>query len=225
MNFLQSGTIRISAPRPSPKIPEGIYDIDIVEYDNGVCCVMMTERKDNKGASLTNVCSRIATEVYRTFLPNRPVDRIVWLEHYPARKSERAHIDLVQFQCRTPRTPSEGDTIVEFTNPQWKRVYEAKQIAHKEFLALYGNILKELCTAHFIFIVEDKNGYYWRVGANKELLFIISSNPSAALPCHLLNVDGVIETLKKNSRFFGNSVNIEEQFTAALMKGFLNKGL
>jgi hypothetical protein len=225
MKFLHSGTVQLSAPRPSPKIPEGAYDVDIVEYDNGVCCVMMSERKDNKGASLTNACDRIAAEVYRTLLPGFPPDRIVWLEHYPARKTERAHIDLVQFQSRISDISPEGTKIAEFTNPQWKRIYEAKQLAHREFLTAYGNILKELCTAHFIFIVEDKSGYHWRVGANEELLFIIASNPSAELPCHLLTVDGTIEILKKNSHFFSSGINMEEQFTAALMKGFLNKGL
>lgn len=76
-----------------------------------------------------------------------------------------------------------------------------------------------------IFAIEDKSNYYWRIWANPEGFFIVSSNPSAALPDSMLDAHGITQVLKNSQYFFGHDIDIEGQFTAALMKGFLDKGL
>jgi hypothetical protein len=218
MDVLFSGTFQYQIPHPS-RIHTGQCTIDIVRYDNGVHCVVMTESKKNKGLSVTNVCDRIATRVYARFLADIPADKIVWLEHSPAGRMHKAHVDLIQFLY----TLKEG--AVSFTNPQWKRFFEASQEVPIDFLRNYGYMLKEFCNANMIFASEDKNSYYWRVWANPEGFFIMSSNPSAVIPDILLDAHGVTQVLKNNHHFFMPDIDIEEQFTAALMKGFLNKGL
>lgn len=219
MEVLYSGIFQYRVPQP-PRVPSSQCTIDIVRYDNGVYCVMITEDKNNKGLSVTNVCDRIATQVYTKFLKNIPADRIVWLEHSPASRVHKAHIDLIQFQ-HSMQTKG----AVSFTNPRWKRFFEASNIVPIEFLKTYGHILKGLSNAHMIFAIEDNNGYYWRVWANPEGFFIVSSNPSTAIPGSMLDAHGVTKVLKDNQHLFGPDIDIEEQFTAALMKGFLNKGL
>lgn len=191
----------------------------MVRYDNGVYCVMMTENKKNKSLSVTNVCDRIATQVYARFFADIPADKIVWLEHSPASRMHKAHVDLIQFQHILKKG------IVLFTNPQWKRFFEASQIVPIDFLRNYGYTLKELCNANMVFAIEDKNNYYWRVWANPEGFFIVSSNTSAALPDSMLDAHGVVNVLKNSQHFFWPGVDIGEEFTAALMKGFLDKGL
>ncbi|MCL4537915.1 MAG: hypothetical protein M1610_10040 [Nitrospirae bacterium] len=218
MEVLYSGVFQYQIPQ-SPKVPLSQCTIDIVRYNNGVYCVIMSENKNNKGISVTNACDRIATQAYAKFLTNISPDKIVWLEHSPASRMHKAHLDLIQFQ----HTLKEG--TVSFTNPQWKRFSEASQIVPVDFLRNYGYILKELCNANMIFAIEDKSNHHWRVWANPEGFFIVSSNPAAALPDSMLDAPGVTVVLKSNAHLFGPDIDIEGQFTAALMSGFLNKGL
>lgn len=218
MKMLYSGTFQYRIPG-YPKIPAGQCTIHIARYDNRVYCVIMTESKTNKGVSVTNACDRIATQVYAEFLTNIPADKIVWLEHSPAGRMHKAHVDLIQFQ----HTVKEG--TISFTNPQWKRFFEFSNIIPAEFLKTYSYILKELCNANMIFAIEDKSDYHWRVWANPEGFFIVSSNPSAVLPDIMVDAHGITRVLKNNHHFFMSDIDIEEQFTAALIKGFLNKGL
>jgi hypothetical protein len=218
MDMLFSGTFQYQVPHPS-RIHAGQCAIDIARYDNGVHCAMMTESKNNKGLSVTNICNRIATQVYARFLADISADKIVWLEHSPASRMHKAHVDIIQFQ----HTLQKG--IVSFTTPQWKRFFEASQIVPIDFLRNYGYMLKELCNANMIFAIEDRSNYYWRVWANPEGFFIVSSNPSAALLDNMLDAHGVTQVLKNSQHFFEPDIDIEGQFTAALMKGFLDKGL
>ena len=94
-----------------------------------------------------------------------------------------------------------------------------------EFLKNYAYVLKELFNAQLIFAIEDKKKHYWWVWAAAEGFFIMSSNRSAKLTEKMLDAPGVVETLKSNRKFFDPAMDIEERFTTALMKGFLNKGL
>ena len=220
MKVIYSGTFQYKWPPVSPispKIPAGQCTVDIVKYENGVYCVMMSESKDNRGVSVTGACDRIATQVHAEFLPEVAADTIVWLEHSPAGRTHRAYIDLVQFQCDVRKHA--------FHHPQWKRFIESPRIVHLEFLENYGYVLKELRSAHLVFETEDRNGYHWRIWANREGFFAVSANPSAGLSRSLLDVEGVNAVLRENRQFFGASVDLEEQFTTALMKSFLNKGL
>jgi hypothetical protein len=93
-----------------------------------------------------------------------------------------------------------------------------------EFLKLYSFILKELCSGALVFMAEDKEGYYWRVWANGEGFFVISSNPLAELSKNLLDIKSVTALLIKNHALIGLP-DIEKTFTVALMKGFLSSRL
>lgn len=220
LQVIFSGDYEYTVPAANPKIHKGICVVDIAGYDNGVHCVIMAEHKNNQGISVTNACDRIATQLYTRYLANVRCERVVWLEHCPATRMHKAHMDLIQFRHEEPRPGA-----IVFSNPQWKRFIEAQRIVHAEFLKTYGYILKELGNAHMIFAVEDKHDHSWRIWANQEGFFIISANPSAVLPDFILDVNGVIGTLRQNQQFFASGDDLGEQFTTALMKGFLNKGL
>jgi hypothetical protein len=112
-----------------------------------------------------------------------------------------------------------------FTNPQWKRFFESSQITPSEFLKTYEYILKELCGASIIFVIEDKKGYSWRVWANQRGFFILSENPASKIPKRLLDVQGVISSLVSSKHLIGSDIDIERHFTTELIKGFLDKGL
>ena len=78
--------------------------------------VIATEVDDNPGTSMTNMAAHLATEVTPTF--GLPLDALVWIEHYPARRVIGGH----------PRLPASFD-LVTFTwtplglrAPQWRRV-------------------------------------------------------------------------------------------------------
>jgi hypothetical protein len=217
MKTIYSGTFEFRLPAASAKISSGNCGLDIVRYDNGIYCAMMTEDAHKKGISITGICDRIAAQVYKKFMNDMPPDRIIWLEHSSAGRSHKASVDLIQFQY------NHKDGL--FTNPQWKRFFESKKLSGPEFLKDYGYILKNLSGAVMVLAIEDKKGYYWRIWANPEGFFIMSSNPSVKLPQDILDVGGVTRALEENKNFFAKAVRVAQEFTAALVKGFLNKGL
>lgn len=222
MKILYSGIFRYALTRASKKELAGTCGIDIVKYDNGVFCIMMTENKKNKGVPFTNACDRIATMIYAGHLKKVPPDKTIWLEHCPAGRTHRAHVDLIQFH-RNFKGGDPGAAV--FSRPRWKRFFESRRIIPAEFLEKYGYVLKELAEAHIIYAVEDRKGLQWRVWANQEGFFIVSSNASAGIPEHMLDAHGVTAALQRNNRFFDAGMKVEETFTNALVKGFLNKGL
>lgn len=224
---LFSGPFRYSIVSTSTAVPEASCILDIVRYANGVCGVMMTEEKHNRGPSVTNACDRIATQAYHARLSDTQAEKIVWLEHCPASRNYKGHIDLLQFRLETPRNENniasrpDNDGFV-FTSPRWQRFFESPRISSPlAFLRDYSFVLKELCTASMIFSVKDKKGYNWRVWANGSGFFIISANPSAVLGKEMLGINGVTAALKENSRLM-DVPEIGQRFTNALMKGFLN---
>jgi|GEM_PF-1192265 len=221
--FLYSLT---SDPLSTPYLSAGSCIVYIVKFDNDICAVMMTEERYNSGPSVTNMCDRIASQVYRKYLSFSQPDRIVWLEHSPGNRDHSAHIDLVQFAYEIQYTGSATDkeSTHSFTNPQWKRFFEAPLIVPLEFIKFYSFVLKELCSAALVFMAEDNKGYYWRVWANGEGFFVISSNPVAELSKNLLDIKGVTALLIKNHKVIGLP-DIEKAFTDALMKGFLSSRL
>ncbi len=215
-----------SGPSSTPSLFAGSCIVYIVKFDNDVCAVMMTEDMNNTGPSVTNMCDRIATQVYRKYLSFAPPDRIVWLEHSPGDKDHSAHIDLVQFAHEIQQTGPGPDRVPAhvFVRPQWKRFFEAPLIVPLEFIKLYSFILKELCSAALVFMAEDNKGYYWRVWANGEGFFVMSSNSMAELSKNLLDIKGVTALLIQNRALIGLP-DIEKAFTDALMKGFLSSRL
>ncbi len=226
MKVLYSGKFLYSptgAPSSTSPLSAGSCIVNIVKFDNDVCAVMMTEDRNNHGPSVTNICDRIATQVYRKYLSLTPAEKMVWLEHSPGDRQHPAHIDLVQFAHEIQQAgsgPGKGPTHA-FIRPQWKRFFEAPIIVPLEFIMLYSFILEELCTAALVFIAEDRKGYYWRVWANGEGFFVMSSNPSAELSKSLLDIQGVTALLIQHHALIGLP-DIEKAFTDALMKGFLS---
>lgn len=189
----------------------------------------MTEDKHNRGPSVTNACDRIATQVYYKWLYGARADKIVWLEHCPANRNYKGHIDLLQFRHEVSGggkgiAGQPENQVLVFTSPQWQRFFEAPLISPSAFLRDYSFILQELGAASMIFAVKDKKGYNWRVWANGSGFFIISANPSAALGKELLDINGVKAVLNDNHRLIAMP-EIEERFINAVMKGFLNDKL
>ncbi len=225
METIYSGIFQYNIPGRSGKSSASRCFINIVKYDNGACCVMMIDDKRVKGVSVTMACSYIATQVYKKFLSTALPDKIIWLEHSPSNRMHNAHVDLIQFQHIDYKTDI-APTGVEFLNPQWKRFIGSKKIVPDKFLETYEYVLKKLSkSTMMIFTAEDKNSYHWRVWANDEGFFIVSENPSAVIPSRLLHAQNVVMALQENRRLFDSEKDIGEQFTAALMKGFLDKGL
>ncbi|HTZ16860.1 MAG TPA: hypothetical protein VMB78_00315 [Dissulfurispiraceae bacterium] len=202
--------------------------LDIVEYANEVRCVVLTERSENNALSITNVCDRIASQIYADHLSGVSENKIVWLEHYPAIRGNKAHIDLVQFDFEV--VPSEGtgpgtSGTLRFYHPRWYRLYEARHLDRIEFLGKHANLIQNLYRAQVIFEIEDKDGHCWRLVTGKEKLFVITSNLEAGIPDEGFDAKGMSELLGRKKKFFGDQVDIEQRFVDELVKGFLNKGL
>jgi hypothetical protein len=201
-------------------------DLDIVEYDNEVRCVVLTERSE--ALAITNVCDRIASQIYADYLHGATENKIVWLEHYPAVRGNKAQIDLVQFDFEV--VPSEGtgpgtSGTLRFYHPRWYRLYESRHLDRIEFLSKHSNLIQNLYHAQVIFEIEDRDGHCWRLVTGKERLFVITSNPEADVPDEGFDVKGMSELLRGKKKFFAAGIDIEQRFIDELVKGFLNKGL
>jgi len=228
MKVVYNGTFRYKAGPSSLKSANYVCDVEIVEYDNEVRCVVFSEKNDDKSVSITNVCDRVASLVYAEHLRGVPSNRIVWLECYPFSRNDKAYIDLLQFDSEVVETegsgPGTGGTL-RFYRPRWHRLYEANHIDRMEFLRSHANMLKNLYDAQVIFEIEDRDAHCWRVLAGLEGLFVITSNQSAEVPDLKFDVPGVIAFIKSKSKFFDPGVDLEQRFTDELINGFLNKGL
>jgi len=82
--------------------------VEVVEV-NGKIYAILTELPDNHGVSVTNAVGIIATVVYNQFLSNKPIDKIVWIEHYI--KPEETYDEVTLFY-----------NGAVFQQPQWKRI-------------------------------------------------------------------------------------------------------
>lgn len=85
-----------------------------IKRDNEKATVILTELKDNPGASITSIIEGIATLVYKQFLSDIPVENITWIERSPPSRRVRRNWETL--------------TIVsmdwngkEFRNPKWER--------------------------------------------------------------------------------------------------------
>jgi len=209
-----SGCFRYSVNSSSWRVPDGTCILNIAGFDNGVCCIIITEDKDNLGPSVTNTCDRIAAQVHKKYLSDVPENKTVWLAYCPANRHHKAYLDLVQFR-------HEGPEGAVFSHPQWKRFLEDPVMLPGEFILSWSGILKNFCHTSMVFAVQDKKGYYWRVWSNKAGFFIVSSNPAVPLPKELLDLPGVESILNENRYILGRP-EVIKSFRAALMKGFLN---
>jgi hypothetical protein len=228
MKVVFSGIFNYKAGASAIKAVNYICDLDIVEYENNVFCVMFSEKNDDKAISITNVCDRVASLVYAEHLRGVPENKIVWLECYPFSRNGKAYIDLLQFDSEVVETdgtgPGTGGTL-RFYRPRWHRLFESGNIDKMGFLQNHSVMLMHLYKAQVIFEIEDKDGHYWRVLAGLDGLFIITSNPAAGVPDCMSDVPGTIEFIKRKSKFFEPGVDLEQRFTDELISGFLNKGL
>ncbi len=226
MKLDYSGVFHYKMGHLSSKESTFYCDLDIVEYANGVHCVVLTERSD--ALAITNVCDRIASQIYADYLRGVIENKIVWLEHYPAVRGNKAHIDLVQFDSEV--VPSEGTGPVtsgtlRFYHPRWHRLFESRHLDRIDFLGRHQNLIQNLYQAQVIFEIEDKDGHCWRLVTGKERLYVITSNPEAFIPDEGFDVKGMSELLREKRKFFGAGIDIEQRFIDELVKGFLNKGL
>ena len=80
--------------------------LEIIRLSDGRTVVIATERKDNPGASITNVAETLASYVCDCFAIDP--GKLVWIEHYeygypPTGSTMRARsYDLVAFKRRSP---------------------------------------------------------------------------------------------------------------------------
>ncbi len=216
MKLIFSGDLTIPSEVRKGKVL--LCNINIVQYDNGRYCAIFAGK--GKGLSATNLCDRVSSLIYSKYLSKvNPAD-IVWLEYYAGSKTNNATVDIVEF---SQHEDTQGDTV--FLYPTWKRLYETNKIDPQRFLSRFSEILKELSSPVVLLSLEDKRGYLWRLWANRNGLFVITSNPRAKLPLSLMDASLVRESLEKNLRFFKEHTNIEEMLTESIIKGFLYKGL
>lgn len=84
--------------------------VDIVKHDTFT--VILTELPDNPGTSITNMIETLATIIYHQFLNGVPVEKIIWIEHYPPSIHREETFDEVTFEW-------DGKY---FFSPRWKRI-------------------------------------------------------------------------------------------------------
>jgi hypothetical protein len=228
MQVIYSGIFKFRAGTVVHKTADYLCDLDLVEYDNGVRCVVFSERNDDNPISITNVCDRMASLVYAEYLRGTPENKIVWLECYPFAKNGKAYIDLLQFDSEAVETDGTGhgaSGTLRFYRTRWHRIYESGRIDRMGFLEAHANLIQSLYKAQVIFEQEDRYGYYWRVIAGMDGLFIITSNPEGDAPDCSFDVPGMAEFIRGRKGFFDPGVDLEQRFTEELINGFLNKGL
>ena len=228
MRVIYSGPFHYKMGHFASKEATFFCDLDIVEYDNEVRCVVLTERSDNNALSITNVCDRIASQIYADYLSGVSENKIVWLEHYPAGRGNKAYLDLVQFDFEI--VPSEGtgpgtSGTLRFYHPRWHRIFESRHLDRNAFLVAHAKLVQNLYHAQVILELEDKDGHCWRVVIGRERLFIITPNPEANVPDEGYDVKGINELLREKRKYFDPQIDLEQRFTDELVKGFLNKGL
>jgi hypothetical protein len=228
MKVVYSGPFHYKIGHFAAKESTFFCDLDIIEYDSGMRCVILTELSDNNTLSITNVCDRIASQIYADYLFGVAENRMVWLEHYPAIRGNKAHIDLVEFDYEvvpTEGTGPETSGTIRFYHPRWHRLVESRHLDRNEFMTAHANLVQNLYHAQVILDIEDKDGYCWRVVTGKEKLFVITSNPEAGVPDKGYDVKGIHELLRNKKGLFGPDSDIEQRFTDELVRGFLEKGL
>ena len=82
--------------------------VEIVEVDGKIYAIL-AEQPDNHGVSVTNAVEIIATAVYNQFLSDKPINKIVWVEHYIEPKETFDEVTLFY-------------NGVVFQQPQWKSI-------------------------------------------------------------------------------------------------------
>lgn len=96
---------------------ESVCDVTVV-VDGDKAAVVLSERQDNRGRSVTNAVEQLAAEIYAAKLARLKPGRVAWVEHYergmPAngRTFDRVKLGYVY--------QPEGD--VRFYGPSWERV-------------------------------------------------------------------------------------------------------
>jgi hypothetical protein len=228
MKVIYSGVFKFKAGTAAHKIADYTCDLDLVEYENGVRCVVFSERNDEGAISITNVCDRMASLVYAEYLKGVPENKIIWLECYPFARSGKAYIDLLQFDSEVVETDGIGHGAsgsLRFYRTRWHRLYESSRIDRIEFLEKHANLVQNLYKAQVIFEQDDRDGHYWRVIAGLDGLFLITSNPDASVPDSRFDVPGMTEYIREKKGYFDSGIDLEQRFTEELINGFLNKGL
>ena len=82
--------------------------VEIVDVD-GKTYVILTEQPDNQGVSVTNAVEIIATAVYDQLFIDKPLNKVVWIEHYI--EPEETYDEVTLFY-----------NGAAFRQPQWKHI-------------------------------------------------------------------------------------------------------
>jgi hypothetical protein len=95
---------------------EGTYGLKIFKNKDDVK-VILSELAINAGPSITNAFEKIATQIYRRFLAESPINTITWIEHYNKESYSNSgaypdSLDEVTLVWN-PKTR-------RFRNPQWR---------------------------------------------------------------------------------------------------------
>jgi len=228
VKVIYSGSFHYKIGRLASKEAAFLCDLDIIEYENGVMCVVLTERTDNTALSISNVSDRIASQIYADYLAGVPENKVVWLEYYPPSRGNKAYIDLVQFDYEVVPTTGTGPGTtgtLRFYHPRWHRLYESRTLDRNQFMSSHANLIQNLYHAQVILDLDDREGHVWRIITGQEKLYVISPNSDAGLPDKGFDVPGMNALLREKKRFFSPEIDLEQRFTDELVKGFLNKGL
>lgn len=91
VSLLERGAIGLLYRGDATRYPfEGLHkcasvcDLIVVDERDG-SVVLLSERDDNTGTSITNYFEKLATQIHKTFLAHVDPEQIRWIEHYPKR--------------------------------------------------------------------------------------------------------------------------------------------
>ncbi|WP_017161581.1 hypothetical protein [Xanthomonas phaseoli] len=86
----------------------------VVTQNDGAAIVLLSERSDNAGISVTNFYEQLATLIREQHLPHVAPEAIAWLEHYPADAAFGETLDRVAVRWNSE--------LGRYEEPRWQRV-------------------------------------------------------------------------------------------------------
>lgn len=120
---------RLVMEYPSPGTQRrSICDIVIHRDKDGGATVLVCERPDNPGASVTNAAETIATRVATVYLADVRPELIRFVEHYPREGRIPETFDRVRFTIMNEES-SRGAAPIAFENPAWERITDSEECA------------------------------------------------------------------------------------------------
>ena len=106
---------------------ESCCGLEIIEKENGMVYVIMTELGDNPGTSVTNAVENIATKVYNEYLHHVSIENIFWIEHY----------NKASYRC-----PENGKETFDHVTLKWS--FDLKRFISPDWRPCSKKILSEI---------------------------------------------------------------------------------